>query len=110
MPISQTTVCLLGCSILFLIVGKLLYNVALVSGVQHESVIVINTYRWSLSAIQNAWICFMHGTVYMSKLLSQCAPLSPSSAVSTGQFSTRVPSFPANTFISSIFLDFMDAR
>ena len=101
----------------FLIVGKLLYNVVLVSGVQHESVMIIYTYRWSLSAglgspshTKRLDICFMHGTVYVSKLLSQCAPLSPSSAVSTGQFSTRVPSFPANTFISSVFLDFMDAR
>ena len=47
-------------------------------------------------------ICFTHGSVYMSMLLSPFVPLSPSPTVSTSPFHLRILYFPANRFIYTI--------
>ena len=49
-------------------------------------------------------VCFTDGGVYMSVLLSQLVPFSPSPAVCTGLFSMSVSSSPADKFISTIYL------
>ena len=48
-------------------------------------------------------ICFTHGSVYMSMLLSPFVPLSPSPTVSTSPFHLRILYFPANRFALYIF-------
>ena len=51
-------------------------------------------------------VCFMHGSIYMSVLLSQFIPPSPSPPVSTvHSLCLCLYSCPTNIFISSIFLE-----
>ena len=98
--------------IYFLIAGKLLYNIVLVSGTQHrESVIIIYIYVLSLPLLtpthpttgSSQWapgwvlcaayshfqqtIYFTQDSSYVSMLLSQFVPPSSSPAVSTRLFS-----------------------
>ena len=52
-------------------------------------------------------ICFMHGSVYMSILISQFVPRSPSPLCShVCSLYLRLCSCPTNGFICTIFLDF----
>ena len=104
----------------FLIGGKLLYNSVLLSAVQQcESITIIyeslpsgaslccphptslghhRAPGWTSCVSQQLpTICFAHDTAYLSTLLPQPVPPSPSPAVATSLFSTRL--------VSTIFLD-----
>ena len=116
---------------LCLIEGSLLYNIVLVSAThQHESATGIRTSppSWtslppptpsqpsrllqshglsSLSHTANShWLCILHMVMYVSVVLSQFVPPSPSPTVTTSLFLCLHPHCcPANRFISTIFLD-----
>ena len=54
------------------------------------------------------WLCFTHGCVYMSMLLSQFVPPSPSLTASrVCSLCLHLYSCPTNRFISTIFLYFI---
>ena len=74
----------------------------------HPTPVVLTKHQADLPVLYSSFplaICFTHGNVYMSMLLSQFVPPSPSPyapAVSTSLFSMYCP---ATRFITTIFLD-----
>ena len=121
----------LYCLNLFLIGGQLFYDVMLVFAIQQcESAISIRLFPSSWASVpcptpphcsrssQNTGfdslylyskfplaICFIHGNVSVSVLLSQFVPPSPFPAVFTSFLYLRLCSCPAIKFISTIFLN-----
>ena len=106
--------------LLFFIARYLLYNIVMVSAIhQHESATGI--YVTSLlkpppiptpshppgshRAKFPLAICFTHGEVYVSMLLSQFVPPSPLPSASTGLFSVSASPLLPCRVISTIFLD-----
>ena len=122
------TLCTFTFLLIFLIGGSLLYNIVLVSAIHHqESAICIHMslpFRTSLPPPTSSHlsrlsqstrapyskfplaIYFTYSNEYVSMLLCQLVPLSPSPTASTGLSSISVsPLLLCKRFLSTIFID-----